>query len=180
MRLEGLLEKHKRVIVNKWFDAVVHTYPADTARFLKSQKDPFANPVGRTTFKGLDGAYDQLRGEMETEMLAASLDPIIRIRAIQDFTPTQAAGFVFLLKNIIRETVGDQLREKEGLEELMALDARVDTVGLLAFDIFMRCREKVYQLKANETRNRVFSAFHRAGLVADTPEDGPETNKTIE
>lgn len=180
MGLAELLEKHKRAIVNKWFDAVVHTYPADTARFLKSQKDPFANPVGRTTFKGLDGTYDQLRGEMHTETLAATLDPIIRIRAIQDFTPSQAAGFVFLLKNIIRETVGDQLREKEGLEELTALDARVDTIGLLAFDIYMRCREKVLQLKANEIRNRVFSAFHRAGLVADTPEDGPETHKTIE
>jgi len=33
---------------------VVDTYPADTSRFLKSQKDPFANPVGGATIQGLD------------------------------------------------------------------------------------------------------------------------------
>lgn len=180
MGLEGLLEKHKPTLVKKWFDSVVRTYPADTARFLKSQKDPFANPVGRTTFKGLEGMYDQLLGEMDTETIISFLDPIIRIRAVQDFTPSQAAGFVFNLKSIIRETLGGQLREKEELKALMSLDNRIDRVGLLAFDIFMGCREKVYQLKANEIRNRVFSAFHRAGLVEDTPEEGPDTNKTIE
>ncbi len=180
MGLEGLLEKHHRTIVNKWFDSVVRTYPADTARFLKKQKDPFANPVGRTTFNGVEGMYDQLRGEMDDEAIVSFLDPIIRIRAVQGFTPSKAAGFVFSLKSIIRETIGGQLREKEDLEGLMALEARIDRLGLLAVDIFMGCREKIYQLKANEIRNRVFSAFHRAGLVADTPEDGPETNKTIE
>ncbi len=180
MGLAELLEKNKRTIVNHWFDSVVRTYPADTARFLKKQKDPFANPVGRTTVNGLEGMYDQLCGAMHEETLVSFLDPIIRIRAIQDFTPSQAAGFVFFLKTIIRETVGDRLRDREGLAELMALEERIDRLGLMAFDIFMRCREKVYQLKANETRNRVFSAFHRAGLVADTPEDGPETHKTIE
>jgi len=180
MGLEGLLEKHKRTIVNKWFDLVARTYPPDTAQFLKRQKDPFANPVGRTTFKGLEGMYDQLMGKMDDEAIVPFLDPIIRIRAVQSFTPSKAAGFVFSLKSIVRETVGGQLREKEELKELAALDERIDRIGLLAFDIYMRCREQVYRLKANEIRNRVFSAFHRAGLVADTPEDGPETNKTIE
>jgi hypothetical protein len=180
MGLEGLFDKYKRTIVQKWFDSVVRTYPADTARFLKRQKDPFANPVGRTTYKGLEGMYDQLLGEMDPQAIVPFLDPIIRIRAVQDFTPSRAAGFVFNLKGIIRETIGDQVREKEGLEALMAIEERIDRIGLLAFDIFMGCREKVYQLKANEIRNRVFSAFHRAGLVEDTSEDGPDTNKTIE
>ncbi len=180
MGLEGLLDKYRRTIVKKWFDSVVRTYPADTARFLKNQKDPFANPVGRTTLKGLEGMYDQLLGEMDTEAIIPFLDPIIRIRAVQDFTPSQAAGFVFNLKGIIRETIGGQVRETEDLEAMMGIDERIDRIGLLAFDIFMGCREKIYQLKANEIRNRVFSAFHRAGLVEDTPEEGPDTNKTTE
>lgn len=180
MGLDGLLEKHKNAIINKWFDAVARTYPPDTAQFLKRQQDPFANPVGRTTFNGLEGLYDQLRGTMDEAAIVPFLDPIVRIRAIQSFTPSQAAGFVFTLKQIIRDAVGGHLREKKTLEEMAALDVRIDRLGLLAFDIYMRCREKMYQLKANEIRNRVFSAFHRAGLVADTPEDGPETNKTIE
>jgi hypothetical protein len=32
--------------------------------------------------------------------------------------------------------------------------------------MYMGCREKINELRANETRSRVFRAFERAGLVA--------------
>ena len=53
MKLDKLLSQNKTALVKRWFDEVVRTYPVDTATFLKQQKDPFANPVGRTTLKGL-------------------------------------------------------------------------------------------------------------------------------
>jgi hypothetical protein len=40
----------------------------------------------------------------------------------------------------------------------------------------MECREKVYQIKANETKNRTLRAFARAGLVTEVPEEGPDPN----
>ena len=40
---------------------VVDTYPADTSRFLKRQKDPFANPVGNTTLESLEAVVGELR-----------------------------------------------------------------------------------------------------------------------
>jgi len=45
MRLEELLAQKKTAVIDKWFDVVAETYPADTAIFIKRQKDPFANPV---------------------------------------------------------------------------------------------------------------------------------------
>ena len=50
-------------------------------------------------------------------------------------------------------------------DELTKLEDRIDHLCLMAVDLYVACREQVYQLKANETRNRVFSAFERAGLV---------------
>jgi hypothetical protein len=38
----------------------------------------------------------------------------------------------------------------------------------------MQCREKIYELKANEMKNRTFRAFERAGLVSEIPADTPD------
>jgi len=38
--------------------------------------------------------------------------------------------------------------------DLGALDGRIDEVALLAFDLFMRCREQMFTIKADEARRR--------------------------
>ncbi|MFH0899896.1 MAG: RsbRD N-terminal domain-containing protein [Pseudomonadota bacterium] len=47
IKIESLLEDKKEQILRRWQKAIVETYPADTARFLEAESDPFANPVGR-------------------------------------------------------------------------------------------------------------------------------------
>ncbi|WP_309446486.1 RsbRD N-terminal domain-containing protein [Desulfosporosinus nitroreducens] len=41
MKLKDLLEKKKSTILQRWFEAIMATYPADTSGFLKKQKDMF-------------------------------------------------------------------------------------------------------------------------------------------
>jgi len=67
------------------------------------------------------------------------------------------------------------LADKEACkpEEIFDFWSKLDAVALIAFDIYMTCREKVYEIKASEQRDRTFRAFHRAGLVNETPEDKP-------
>jgi hypothetical protein len=173
MGFKTLLGKNRSAILKKWFDAAVSTYHLDTSQFLKSQNDRFANPVGITMSEGLNFLFDQLVTEPDTSRMREYLDPMIRIRAIQNFTPSQATSFILSLKNIIRETLKRQL-EKNGLEkELLELDTKIDRLLLLAFDIYMECREKIYDLKANEEKNKVFKAFKRAGLISEISDDRP-------
>lgn len=175
MGLVELLAKKKTAIVDKWFDVVADTYPADTAVFIKRQTDPFSNPVGGTTKKSLTILMDELLGEMNSDSINSSLDPVIRIRAVQDFTPSRATSFVFSLKKIIRNYVNkSDFNDNRILTELSQFDLKIDLIGLMAFDIYMKCREKIYQIKANEERNRTFSAFERAGLIKELPVSGPE------
>jgi hypothetical protein len=56
-------------------------------------------------------------------------------------------------------------------------ESKVDSLSLIAFDKFMECREKIYQLRATEEKNRFYRAFERAGLVTELPEDGPVLEK---
>jgi len=171
--LINLLEQRKSAILKKWFALAIETYPSDTTKFLKSQKDPFANPVGRTIYQGLEALLNELLKGIDYEKLVSSLDPIIRIRAIQNFSPSQAIGFIFFLKNVIRESLQKDIVEKEIVNELMLFESKIDEIILIAFNLYVQCKEKVYELKANEIKNRTLKAFERAGLVSELPADEP-------
>ena len=62
MGLNSILAQQKAAIIKKWFTLVIETYPSETGKFLKSQKDPMANPVGRTVSRGLEALFDELLG----------------------------------------------------------------------------------------------------------------------
>ncbi|MBR9987479.1 MAG: RsbRD N-terminal domain-containing protein [Desulfosarcina sp.] len=165
------LAAKKQEILESWFQATVDSYPAETARFIKSQKDPFANPVGQTTHQSLDALVEALTAGHGREVMAKALDPILRIRAVQTFTPSTATSFVFSLKQIIRQHLpGDG---SDGDVSLYDLDRQIDEMAMAAFDIYVACREKIYELKATESRKQFFGSLKRAGLIDEAAADGP-------
>ena len=170
MNLEGLLTHKRSTILKKWFNVVIETYPPETALFLKSQKDRFSNPVGSTILQGIEDIFSEIFQDINPEKVSTYLDNIIRIRAVQDFTPSQAISFIFLLKNVIREELDKEIREHGLSKELLALESRIDELALLAFDIFVQCREKIYELKAMELNNQTYSLLKRAKLIIDLEE----------
>jgi hypothetical protein len=171
MSSDQRLAEKKQEILNSWFQVTVDSYPADTARFLRGQSDPFANPVGQTTYHSLEALMDALIAGSDRGVMSAALDPILRIRAVQTFTPSEATGFIFSLKQILRKYLADKDREDD--VDWMDVDRRIDEMALAAFDIFMACREKIYELKATESRNQFFGSLKRAGLMRGTEADGP-------
>jgi hypothetical protein len=171
MHLNDLLIREKTAITKRWFKLTIDTYPADTSKFLKSQKDPFANPVGRTIFRGLEALFDELVKDMNVANITAYLDPIVRIRAVQNFSPAQAVGFIFFLKRAVRESIGKEISQQPYINELRVFETKIDDLSLIAFNLYMQCKEKLYELKANEMKDRTFKAFERAGLVSELPAD---------
>ncbi len=161
---ELLLEK-KQAILEKWFDSVLETYPHDSAKFLKRQKDQFANPVGSTIYRGMGSLLDLIVNSADADNITKSLDEIIRIRAIQDFTPSHALAFVVDLKRVVREEIKGETCASQLIDELPEFDRRVDGLLLLSFDIYMKCREKIYELKANELRNMTSKLVERANRI---------------
>ena len=168
--LANILEKNKTVIARKWFKLAVQAYAPDTAEFLKSKTDPFANPVGSTTLTGINTMLDQLIDGTDRKAITASLDQIIRIRAVQDFTPSQATAFILSLKKVLRDHLAKELQDNRIVGEYFEFESKIDQLSLMAFDIYMQCREKIYRISANETRNRTFRAFKRAGLISEKAE----------
>mgnify|MGYP001821039897 CR=1 FL=1 len=169
MRLRDLLVRNKRNILDDWFRLHVETYSADSAQFMKRENDPFANPVGSSSRTGLEAVFDELLGGMDHQALTDFLDPLIRIRAVQSFSPSQAVGFIFLLKKSIRKILEKDVSSQGLLDELSAFEMKIDELVLLGFNIYMECREKIYQLKEKEVKNRSLFAFSQEGLIGDCP-----------
>jgi hypothetical protein len=173
---QSLLEltaSQREAVVRKWLAHTSSSYPDQTTRFLLDTQDPFRNPVGSALKKGLPVLFDQLAGEFSMEQIAPALDDIVRIRAVQDFSASQAVGFIFHLKEITREELGP---ETPGLA---ALDKRIDRLAQAAFDIYMECREKTWRIQVREAKRRVYVleqvASRRAHGSSTAPEETPRT-----
>jgi hypothetical protein len=132
----------KEALLVQWLERTLASYPSQTARFLRHEKDRFRNPVGNTLKEGLATLLEEITGGMDTARIKPALESIVRLRAVQDFTPAQAMGFVFALREILCENL-----EGGGLP---AWQKRIDEMALLAFDLYMRCREEIYEIKARE------------------------------
>lgn len=170
MDLKSLLQEKRSDIVKKWCDVLLSSYPEQSQKFLRKQKDNIANPVGCTISEGIEAIYDELLKEPESEEILLFLDKIIRVRAIQDFTPSRAISFVFGLKGILRDVLEREIEQEDIAKELIAFESKIDSLALVCFDIYNQCRQKIFEIRVNEVRNESSRLLKTAGLVYEIPE----------
>ena len=156
MNLQKLLTKKRDRIVGNWVNSIQESYPAETVEFFRHQRNRFANPVGAAISETTGPLFDELLNGNNPQNISSLLDNIVRIRAVQDFMPSGAVAVVFLLKKVIRDELKKDI-EKDGLyEDLLEFESRIDYCVLLAFDVYMKCRETVWENKLDDFIKRPF------------------------
>jgi hypothetical protein len=138
----------KETIAELWLRRVLRSYPSQSEEFLAAERDPFRNPAGSTIRRALGILLEELLQGMDRTAVTGALDSLMQIRAIQDLPASRALEFLFQLKDILRHQVEGTDRE--------LLDGRIDELALLAFDLYLKYRERTFQARANEVRRRVF------------------------
>ena len=171
MKLSELLIAEKKKILNEWFERVLATYPDRTGVFLRSQKNPFNNPVGNAIAKDMETVYGLLMDGMDKPIEAPPLENVVQIRAVQDFTPARALAFIFELKDVVRKVLENEITKETAASELHAFDRKVDEMALLSFNIYSAYRERIFQVRYNEMKTRSARLLQRAGLLAELEED---------
>ena len=155
MTFAALLSDNKEAIIRRWFEGILAAYSGDAAKVLGRQKDPFANPVGHALREGTRQTFEAVLNGMDTELIHEGLREIIRIRAIQEFSASQAVSFVFGLREAVREELGGEMRNPRFISDVTVFEGKVDRLALAAFDVFVECRERVYELRVNEAKRGV-------------------------
>lgn len=176
------LRERKEAVLKRWLDDTVSVYADKTAKFLLKQKNPFANPVGNTLRDGTSSILDVLLRSGKAEEARPSLEGLLRVRAIQDLSPSTAVLFLFRLKRVLRKELGKIATQPGNATELAELDDAVDSMALVAFDVYMQCREEVFELRVNEVKRGVSYLQRRLGMgdFEFEPNDEPLAEETSE
>jgi len=173
--MQDLLKKNKAAILERWFNLILETYPADTANLIRKEKDPFTNPVGSTISREIETLFKGLIEDRNVSQLSDPLNSILKIRSVQDFSPSKAVGFIFLLKRAIGETLKSEICKEPVIDEWLKFQSKIDDLALQAFDIYMDCREKIFEIRVNQAkaeREMAFKMMERMNLLKEKPEKG--------
>ncbi len=150
MNLEHLLLQNKKAILQGWLHRIFDSYNPGAAKLLLNGGDRFANPVGYTISTGAEQILDALIRGDELTTLHGCLEKIIRIRAVQDFTPAQAVAFMIDLKTIIRTQVTGGATKYGLLEELNELETKIDCLCTTSTELYISMKSQIRELAVKE------------------------------
>lgn len=133
--MQELLKKNKDLILRKWI-----AY-GEGPSLSKREPHPLLNPASHIIHTEWQEFYESLSDG--NELCAAMLQETIRLKAIQQQSPSEALSFIHELRNLIRQTTGNA----EGMKEL---EVKLDKVLMESFDLYMKNRELIFKLKMEE------------------------------
>ena len=169
-------------ITGLWIDRFFASYPIDSTGFMRTLRDKFANPVGETTRNSAAVLFGSVIGEdADPEAVKTALHDLIWIRAVQDMAPSQAVGALVLLKDLLRKEVLPECLRPENassgaLAGYLEMESRIDTLCLLALDMYAEARERVYRVRIEDVKQSQSQVIRLAGLRRERKETLPETD----
>jgi len=161
MELAEWMAQHRQELVRDWIRRAMAAYPAESRVIFERNRDRFANPMPHIISTSLERLFDELLKGIEPTTAAPIMADIVRVKAVQDFTPAQALSFVFELKVVLKEALDRELEKPEILKALWLLERDIDRMAGLAFDAYVGCREKVFEIRVNEIRNQTHMLIRR-------------------
>ncbi|OGQ98562.1 MAG: hypothetical protein A2505_01795 [Deltaproteobacteria bacterium RIFOXYD12_FULL_55_16] len=150
MLLQKMLIENKGEILDAWVDQVLATYPEDGARIFKKEKNQFANPVGYAVKNSLWQVYALLFESETLEGLVPALRQLAKIRAVQEFIPSQAVSMAYKLKEVVKNCYRqEKLADHDGW---LAFEEKADILAYTLFDLYVASREQLHKARLDEYR----------------------------
>ena len=164
-RLNQLMQKKHEELQMQWFEQAIAAYPAEAHKYFVKVKNEFTNPVGSNIYRSLGHLLEELSGERDADQLYQHLEMILKIRAVQDLKPSKALAFLPSLKNLIQTVFQDEIKSGEiSQKELEDLFTDIDTLMLIAFDLYSESKEMLYNLRIAQIKE-TNDILQRANLL---------------
>jgi hypothetical protein len=172
-RLLACLAGNRKTVIQQWEEHAMKGIAQDSLLASDRPGDEFYNPVAHVLRTNLPALFDALINDRPREDYCQALDSVVRVRVVQDVPASEAVGFVVALKGILRRAIPD----RDGIDPdggaISLLESRIDTMALQAFDVYMACRERLYEIRLNESRRRTYLAERMAAKLREGAEDTP-------
>ncbi len=147
-----LIRENRRNVLERWKESVLAYFPG---------KMHAGTPIAQALSEVLGEVLDAF--ERSPETLHEALNKISRILAVQNFPPSRAMSLFFELKSILRDIApGASDRKKISRKHWDEIQTDMERLTLEAFDSYMEHREKIYQLKVEESKRQTFMMSRRA------------------
>ncbi|MBS1262118.1 MAG: hypothetical protein MAG453_01457 [Calditrichaeota bacterium] len=180
--LAEILSELRSELIERWSDEILATYPRARIRFAR-EPDRFSDPLAHILRRDLPVLFEIAAGGVfDGDRLREALDPLCRLRSVQEFSASEAVQFVFLLKKVVREalTAADWSRAA-ARADVLAFETRVDRIALHAFDVYTACRETLHEIRTREAGRRselIVRRFAEKGRRAFAEPVDPEQTGT--
>ena len=131
-------EEKKKKILNAWQDKIFESYP------VKPTVPEIIGYIEECTEKIFDKFIEVYNGG-KFEGIEEAIDDLMRYLAVDaKLSPGQSIEKIFFLKEAILEEFS------VSLEEFVRINSIVDELACMAFDIYSKCREHIYELRLEQ------------------------------
>lgn len=146
--LGSILAQHRDEILAEWLREMSGTTRRsdlinDTE--VKSQCTRFLDLLIQASASGSNsgsGSYDLLR---------SMLEEISRSRALQGFTPTETATFVFSIKRPLFTAIREELSDAAAVaQEMWTASELLDSLGMYTVEVYLKSREELIRRQQEE------------------------------
>ncbi len=132
------LKDKKEEILGLWQDKIFETYP------VKPSIPEIVGYVEECTEKIFDKIIDVYNGG-SFEGVEEAVDDLMRYLAVDaKLTPGQSVGYILFLKELILK------KFSPSFEEFLKIDNIIDRLACMAFDMYSKCREHIYELRLEQ------------------------------
>lgn len=178
MTLAEVLEQKRSLIQAMWTEAVIVSYPSESAKFIVENKNKFTNPLGYTLENSINTICCNYLDTANVRECEQAIEALIRLRAVQDFTPSKAIGIMFDFKAIVLSEIRDMVESKDKFNEYLSIEKQIDRMTEYALNFYIECRERVNEIKANEVRQGFERMIIRLNSKYKKLEESEEINNS--
>jgi rsbT co-antagonist protein RsbR len=150
--IPGLLETHERTVLASWVDNQVAAGSLRSGQIkedeLKEQSQRFLREFVHALEKGELNDTSGATWSSVRDLLGE----FSRLRAVQGFSPSQTATFVFSLKEPLFALLRDAIKDDAAklAEEMWTATVLVDKLGLYTTEIYQQSRDDIIKRQAQE------------------------------
>jgi len=161
--IRAFIRDHRETVLFQWKKESMEMFPEQSRNVMQVKTDPFSNPIPHALGKGIEMLVGDLC-EDEENNLEKGLANLGRLLGVQDMPPSQSLSFFFKLRPLVYK-LASRKRSKSIFpdDELHELQLWVEQKMLRLFDQFMIHREKIYQMKGDEIKQRNYMLLRKSG-----------------